>query len=429
MKGFIWYLLFCFSGMIVFSEVNAQHRNVLIGAENDPEEVSICINPKNPALMVAGANIENYYFSSDSGKTWRGAKLESAYGVWGDPCIIVDTNNAFYFFHLSNPLSSGSWIDRIVCQKSINNGINWTKGTYTGLNENKIQDKHWAAIDRKTNNLYVTWTQFDRYESSNRRDSSNIMFSSSEDEGKSWSKPIRINQKAGDCSDDDNTVEGAVPTIGPNSEIYVAWAGPEGIFFDRSTDHGKTWLKKDVFVSDMPEGWSIKIPGMYRCNGLPITACDISNSQYKGTIYINWADQRNGIDNTDIWLAKSTDNGNTWSKPIRVNDDTTKRQQFLTWMAIDQTNGNLYFVFYDRRRFADERTDIYMARSTDGGKTFTNFKISERPFIPNSATFMGDYTNVSVYNNIIRPIWTSMDRYKRLSVWTAIIDKEKIGKK
>jgi hypothetical protein len=70
-----------------------------------------------------------------------------------------------------------------------------------------------------------------------------------------------------------------------------------------------------------------------------------------------------------------------------------------------------------------------MARSTDGGKTFINFKISERPFVPNSATFMGDYTNVSAYNNIIRPIWTSMDRYKRLSVWTAIIDTEKIGKK
>jgi len=407
----------------------AQHPNILIGADNEPEEVSICINPKNPAIMVAGANINNYYFSSDTGKTWRGAKLESVYGVWGDPCILVDTNNVFYFFHLSNPLNSGTWIDRIVCQRSINNGINWSKGTYTGLNKNKIQDKHWAAIDRKTNNLYVCWSQFDRYESSDKKDSSNIMFSSSIDGGKTWNKSKRINEKSGDCSDNDNTVEGAVPAIGPNGEIYVAWAGNQEIRFDKSMDQGNTWMQKDVKVCDMPGGWFYKIPGLYRCNGLPVTACDISNSPYRGTIYINWTDQRNGSNNTDVWLIKSTDGGNTFSSMVRVNDDSTKRHQFLTWMTIDQTNGYLYFIFYDRRRFNDERTDVYMARSTDGGKTFTNFRISERSFIPTKSKFIGDYTNVTAHNNIVRPIWTSSDKFKRLSVWTAIINTKVIDRK
>jgi len=51
-------------------------------------------------------------------------------------------------------------------------------------------------------------------------------------------------------------------------------------------------------------------------------------------------------------------------------------------MDIDQTNGNLYFVFYDRRTYTDNQTDVYMAISTDGGTNFSNVKISESPFSP-----------------------------------------------
>jgi Neuraminidase (sialidase) len=417
-----------FYSVFSFENVYSQHKNILISTENEPNEVSICINPKSPNIIAAGANVNNYFFSSDTGKTWRSGILESKFGVWGDPVIIVDTNQNFYFFHLSNPVG-GSWIDRIVCQKSFNNGVNYNNGSYTGLNGKKIQDKHWAVCDRKSNRIYVTWTEFDKYESKRSIDSSNIKFSYSSDAGKTWSKVIRINKVAGDCSDSDNTVEGAVPTVGLKGEVYVAWASPQGIVFDKSLDSGKTWLKKDIFVSDLPGGWCYNIPGMMRCNGLPITGCDLSNSKYKGTIYINWSDQRNGEDNTDVWLVKSVDGGDSWSKPIKVNDDNSDRHQFLTWMSIDQTNGFLYFIFYDRRNYADSRTDVYMARSTDGGLTFENFKISERPFTPDKSVFMGDYNNVSVHNNIVRPIWTVMDNRKRLSVWTALIDLKKLSKR
>ncbi len=30
-------------------------------------------------------------------------------------------------------------------------------------------------------------------------------------------------------------------------------------------------------------------------------------------------------------------------------------------MDIDQTNGHLYFIFYDRRAYLDNQTDVYMA--------------------------------------------------------------------
>jgi len=404
--------------IVLLNNLQLIAQNIMISNMNNPNEPSIIIDPKNPNVLIAGANLNNYYISVDSGYTWTENIITSTHGVWGDPVISVDTASNFYFFHLSNP-SSGHWIDRIVCQKSSNNGSSWSNGSYAGLNGTKAQDKQWCAIDRTNNNMYLTWTQFDNYGSSNPNDSSNILFSKSTDAGISWSTPIRINKKAGDCLDEDNTVEGAVPAVGPNSEIYVSWAGPNGLVFNKSLDQGNTWLNQEIIIDPFPGGWDFSISGIYRANGLPITTCDLSNGPNRGNIYINWSDQRNGINNTDIWLIQSTDGGQTWSLPKKVNDDNSNKQQFFTWMTIDQINGYLYFVFYDRRNYSNDSTDVYMALSMDGGNTFINRKISQSPFLPNSGVFFGDYTNITVHNGVIRPIWTRLNNWQ-LSIWTDI---------
>lgn len=402
---------------VLLSTYTANGQNVFISDFGAPNEPSIIMDPKRPNVLIAASNIDNYYVSTDSGKTWSENVLYSPYGVWGDPVLVVDTTGAFYFFHLSNP-PAGNWIDRIVCQKTVDDGTTWDPGTYTGLNGTKAQDKQWAAIDRNNNYIYLTWTQFDEYGSVSAQDSSVILFSHSEDGGATWSNPVRINEVAGDCEDSDNTVEGAVPAVGPNGEVYVAWSGPEGLMFDRSTDQGNTWLTNDIFVDSIPGGWDQIIPGVNRANGLPVVSCDLSGGPNHGTIYINWTDQRNGLNDIDVWLTKSTDGGNTWSAPARVNDDPPGNFQFFTWMTVDQANGDLYFVFYDRRNHPSSfATDVYMARSTDGGNTFTNFKISDTPFSPDALVFLGDYNNITAYDGVVHPIWTRMDTGVT-SIWT-----------
>jgi hypothetical protein len=415
LTGLMWVVIF----------LPAQN-NIMISNLNNPNETPIAINPKHPNELIAGANIYSCYISLDTGRTWSLKNINSTYGVWGDPVVTIDTAGNFYFFHLSNP-PLGNWIDRMVCQKSTDKGKTWTNGSYAGLNGKKIQDKPWCVVDRKTNAIYLTWTQFDAYESINPKDSSVILFSKSLDGGNSWSKPIRISKDAGDCLDSSNTVEGAVPCVGPKGEIYVSWAGPHGIVFNKSLDGGNSWLNHELFVDSLPGGWCFDISGIYRANGMPVTACDTSHSPYRGTIYLNWSDQRNGVSNTDIWLSKSTDGGNTWSKATRVNDDNTKRQQFFTWMTIDQTNGFLYFIFYDRRNYTNDSTDVYIAVSKDGGNSFINHKISERPFLPDKDVFFGDYTNITAYNDIIRPVWTRLNN-GYLSVWTDISNLKKTNR-
>jgi len=411
--------------LLLFFAQATNAQNVMISDEFHPNEPSIIMNPKHPAQILAASNINNFYFSQDTGKTWTSGKLYSdEYGVWGDPALMVDTTGAFYFFHLSNP-PAGSWVDRIVCQKTADLTNTWTPGTYTGLNGTKVQDKEWPIVNTSNNHIYITWTEFDHYNSTVPTDSSKIMFSKSLDAGDTWTPAKRINKVNGDCVDDDNTVEGAMPAIGPNGEIYVVWAGPEGLVFDRSLDQGETWLDEDIFISDFPNGWAYDIPGIYRANGLPVTKCDLSGGPHHGTIYVNWTDQRNGENDTDVWLAKSTDGGNTWSAPIRVNDDPAGKQQFFTWMDIDPTTGYLYFVFYDRRNYSDSQTDVYLAVSKDGGETFINRKISESPFTPSSGVFFGDYTNITVYDGIVRPIWTRLQNGE-LSVWTDVTPSDNI---
>lgn len=413
-------ILIIISGFYSENNIRAQYQNVMITNTGSPNEPAICINPKNTNQVVAGSNLNFYYYSTNSGLNWSKATLTSSYTVWGDPSITVDTAGNFYYGHLTNPMGS-YFIDRIVVQKSTNGGMNWSNGTYTGFIPPKQQDKEWLCVDPYNNNIYMTWSQFDSYGSSNPADSSVILFSSSTDAGETWSNALRINKFAGNCLDEDNTAEGAVPCTGPDGEIYVSWSIDEKIVFNKSTDGGISWLPEESFVTSQPGGWDFAVPGIYRANGFPVTSCDLSNGPDRGTIYINWSDQRNGTTDTDVFMIKSTDGGNTWSDVKRVNDDPSGRQQFFTWMTIDQTTGYLYFVFYDRRDYTTLQTDVYMAKSTDGGETFQNFKVSATPFTPNSSVFFGDYTNITAANNKVRPIWARLDNTS-LSIYTAIVD-------
>lgn len=427
-------ILILFTLLLGIAFAGPKYRNIKISNENEPSEVTISINPTDPNNIVAAANIENYYYSLDGGLSWAVRRMSSPFGVWGDPCIVSDSRGNFYYFHLSNSVSDGGmWLDRIVCQRSIDGGISWNDGSYMGKNPPHLQDKEWAAVDLTysmyRDNIYAVWTQCgqsrfsDDGASVNPIDSaSNIFVSYSSDGGESWSTAMRINEVAGaECSVAESTVLGAIPCVGLNGEVYVTWSSPAGLVMDRSTDGGQSWLDKDVLVSDMPGGFKFSVPGVYRCFGFPSMACDRSESAWKGTLYISWADQRNGMNNTDVWISSSVDGGSSWRQPIRVNNDFGNKHQFFSWMAVDPSTGIIYVLFYDRRNYEDESTDVFLAVSTDGGSTFSNEVISDSPFFPITSTFMGDYTNIAAYNGVIRPIWTRADSTE-LSIWTAIIE-------
>lgn len=385
-------------------------------------EPSIAIHPTNQKMMIAGTVMDDYYYSTDGGKKWTSKTLKSKYGINGDPVLLFDTLGRAYYFHLSN-YSAGTYLDRITCQYTDELSQEFSPGSFPRPVGTKVQDKHWVCVDPVTNHLYMTWTQFDAYHSDLPEDSSNIVFSKSIDRGETWSDPLRISTFSGDCLDDDQTVEGAVPTVGKNGEIFVAWAGPKGLVLQKSMDKGKTWMEQEQTIHPQFGGWNLSIPGIHRANGLPILASDLSGGKYHGHLYLNWCDQKAGNDNTDSWLSVSEDNGETWSTPTKVNQDTGVAHQFFTWMTVDQSTGNLYFVYYDRRNSKGNETDVYTACSKDGGKTFSEIRITKKAFLPNEELFFGDYLNIAAVKGTIRAIYPRMDNDK-ITLWVAHLTEE-----
>jgi hypothetical protein len=414
-------LLICFQGF-------AQFKNIMLDQQIEgvypPSGPSIAINPKNPKNIVAGAVLDKLYYTFDGGLTWTASKMTSKYGVYGDPVLVADSKGNFYYAHLADPSGKGSgsedWLDRIVVQKSMNGGKKWDGGVSVGHNPPKQQDKPAMAIYQKTGTVFLTWTQFDSYGSEDPDCKSNIMLSQLKWGKGRWTKPIKINMFSGDCKDSDMTVEGAAPAVSADGRVYVAWSYDDKIYFDRSMDGGDFWLSNDLLIAEQPNGWDIKIPGVMRANGFPVVKVDNSRGPFRGVVHVMWSDQVNGENDTDIWIIKSGNAGDNWTQPVRVNNDDAGKHQFFPWMSIDPATGVVYILFYDRRAYDDNRTDVYLAYSTDGAQTFENVKISETPFISDEDVFFGDYTNLSVVNGTIAAIWTRMDEGKT-SIWTTII--------
>ncbi|MBN1448173.1 MAG: glycosyl hydrolase [Bacteroidetes bacterium] len=422
------YLLLC--GMVLAEmSLFAQSPVVRLDAPGShAEEVSIAINPLNPDNLVAGSNLDYVYHSFDGGATWEQHSLPP--GTWGDPSVIFDRTGRAYIANLVF-----GW-DAIIVRHSDDGGKSWSEAVKLfgpssdsaragNLRYSSLQDKEWLATDLTEDSpyrgfVYAAWTDFTKYGSTSPRDSSVIVFARSTDRGESFDPYVRVSDRAGDAIDSDNTMEGAVPAVGPEGEIYLTWSGPEGIYFDRSFDGGVTW-GEDRIISDQPGGWDISVSGIMRANGLPVTATDISSSPHRGNVYVNWVDQRNG--DPDVFIMRSGDHGSTWTNPIRVNDDEpgNGKDQFFTWMTVDPITGDLAIVYHDRRQYAGDSTDVYLARSTDGGSSFRNERISSVSFYPTPFVFFGDYNGIAAYDGRIRPIWTQLDQGE-LSIHTALID-------
>lgn len=407
--------------IMVSMTLQAQITNVQIGNSNEwPNEPSIAMNPVNPMQIIIGSVLDNYYKSDDGGFTWQSGVITSSYGVNGDPVVLADNTGNFYYFHLVPDLS------RVVCHKMEGFQSPWSNESYTAVYNDYEIDKEWATWDPVTNNLYVSWSRFNTWGSSNPQDSTDIFIAKSTDGGLSWGDQKLISNIGGNATGGFGSVHGSYPATGPNGEVYVTWWSPAGLMFDRSTDQGETWLTTDINITGFPVQWIVPLPGIQTGVSFPVIACDRSNGPNHGTIYVNWTDKRSGAGDANIWLAKSTDGGNTWTPPIKVNDDGPGKHQFFNYITIDQVTGKIYVIFYDRRNYTDTNTDVYLAISDDGGVTFSNYKISNTPFIPYSTLFFGHYIGVVACNNHVFATWMRMDAGE-LTLWGARIDPATVG--
>lgn len=372
---------------------------------------AIAVSPRNNKNIVAYAAGKLMY-SNDAGITWK-QSASAISDASGTPTLTGDTKGNFYCVYSNTSLS------QVLSINSSDDGKTWTQPAV--VSDSPGTDKFDVRIGAhpKREELFVTWTQADKLGLKEDSCKSNIMMSTSG--GKKWTKPVQINQNSGNCLDGDFTVRASPPCIAVDSKVFALWANQGAIFYDRSYD-GDLWLSTDLDIADQVDGWRLNIPGFGEIANTPILAVDNSPSRLIFTLYVVYSDTKSGEHDSDIWMMRSSNRGDNWTTPARVNQDVPGREQFLPRMSIDPANGWIYILYYDRRNYTDNQTDVYLAWSVDGGNQFKEKKINEKPFTPalDAKGNITEYIGLSAQKGILVPVWTAINGSKQ-EVWTAVI--------
>lgn len=379
--------------------------------------------------MVIGTVLDGVYYSSDGGMTWTGQQLKSLYGVWGDPVLIADYRGDFHYFHLSDPTGqnwkSDEILDRIVIQSSADKGKTWTMGSYTGFNPPKKQDKPWAVVHPGQHILHVSWTQFDRYNSPDTAHKTYIMYSHSTDGGNHWTPAKQISTIAGNCLDSNATAEGAVPAVTADSSVFVVWSRNDSLWMNISHDDGNTWLERELFLFPHRGGWSMRVPGLKRANGMPFLMADASDKRNRNHLYLTWIDWNPKTGEYQVMFSKSENKGGAWSPPIAINTRTKDLARFAVSGCVDQSNGNIYIIYYEQIRPESPNYNVVMHWSNDGGNTWIRQIVNQKPVSVSNDVFFGDYNHIDAWMGIIRPVWTTYDGVTT-NVYTAILTQKNL---
>lgn len=383
---------------------------VISQSKNKPNEVSIAVNHQDESQIVCGSNNNNLYISADTGKNWVEKKQYSSLGAYGDPSIFCDDNGIFYHAHLSKTAGK-PWpecFDRMVVQRSLDGGQTWSDGVGVGYNGGKMQDKEWLAGDLNKNspyygNIYLSWTEFDVYGSSDTNHHTRILFARSTDQGISFSKPVIVSDQEGDCKDDDGTVEGATVATGPNGEIYIVWAGNGKLWLDVSYDGGKTF-GKDKEIATLHEGWTLDIPKINRSNGMPFIVCN----QKTGAIWVTYADRAPG-ENARVHLIGTDSQMVMWSHTIPSLPN--KGDAFVPNIALNERTGEVGVVYYQAVGRRHLTVELFTLNSAGDAKRHV---LTPKFKKPGKHVFFGDYIDVDYFGDGFIAAWTSYERRKLL---------------
>ena len=342
--------------------VDALQNNIVGDAANEP---SIAIDPLNPDNIVIGwrqfdsvasdFRQAGYAYSHDGGATWTFPGSLDPGQFRSDPVLAADSVGNFYYYSLSSITTTEYFV-------STDKGVTWTTPT-----SSPGGDKNWQTIDITgglgDGHIYAIWNS--QYTCC----APGTDFTRSTDSALSWEGPYVLPRHPKWGTDD----------VGPEGELYIVGVNRLGTghMILKSTDALDALVTPTFGLAP-----NIDLGGTTITGGTPNpgglmgqvwVAVDRSSGPTRGNVYVLGSVDPTGGDPLDVHIIRSTDGGQNWSAPLRVNDDPggTAWQWFGTMSVSPE--GRIDVVWNDTRNdLTAQSSELYYAWSTDAGLSFSS---------------------------------------------------------
>ena len=396
-------------------------------------EPVISVHPLNHSILFASAvtlnvgagfSSEGVYVSTDGGNSWDGTdtcKGSLIYNHGGDPGVVITESGRLVLSHI------GLIFPGTYTHYSDDLGLTWSIA-FT-VTDHQTGDKGTITMDNSNlssfkGRIYLAWVDFELNPAA-------VFTSFSTDEGVSWSNDQLINPNP-----PQRCVGGSITTAS-DGIVYTCWSGitlvspfkEDYAGLAKSTNGGVTWnTQQNIFDMNGISG-TLPTKGNIKVNGLPLVVVDNSGGSRDGWIYIVTTEKNispAGSD-PDIIFHRSTDGGSTWSEGIRVNQDPLNngKIQYFPDIQVDH-QGGIDILFHDDRNTTSDSTDIFLARSMDGGNTWKEFSLSNsrfkpKPIVGGASSYQGDHISLLAVDNNLYALWMA-DYSGIYQVWASIFN-------
>lgn len=463
---------------LILNATKTQAENI-IQSENNNEvqitsntaaesELTVAINPKDTNnIIIAPIRQTNsstnpltipIYYTKNFGKTWNlssfaplptNPKIYTIGG--GDPVCIYDDNGIAYLTWISLGMklnNSNTKIDSLIAglhfATSSDGGATWSYDMYRNislaasymsngqLDLSKLEffdDKQWLSVDNNPNsqyhnNVYISFSRFDN----TLNGSADIRVSVKERTSNKFSDRFaNVSNGLGALQQFSSNMvlsDGTLVTIFYSQTITRV----NSIYSAISSDGGKTFqtpvkITDFIFANSrlIPSSILDTIDGIDYSRLYPSIYCASDNSissQYRGNGYVTWSAfgvTTKSETGSDIYFAKTTDGGKTWSQPKIISNETgeTPYHQFYPSITVNP-DGIIVMSWYEQGvNGIKSLTNYVVSFSFDGGETFTKpiiANVTPTDFktigLKNNKFGIGEYNQIVATKNYAIPVWS-----------------------
>jgi hypothetical protein len=400
---------------------------------NAEVEPQVAINPTDPNNIViswqqdrwsnGGASGIVTAASTDGGVTWTRAAFPVSrcgggnagnggdYGRATDPWVTFGPTGIVYQMALAFEgvsLQPGSR-SAMLAARSTDGGVTWSATTPLIVSDSAFfNDKNTITADPTDPSFaYATW---DRLAAAGGGPS---LMARTTDAGVTW-EAARVIYDPGNQS---QTIGNEIVVL-PNGTLVNFFTqidtGPNNtqvarIRLVRSSDRGVNWDAPVTVAGLNPVGAQDPTTRVPIRDGSIVASVAVAPN---GTLWATWQDSRFSGGTIDgIALARSTDGGLTWSAPVQVN--SVRNVAAFTPTVRVRADGTIAIMYFDLRSDTSDPaalpTELILARSTDAINWIevrvTNMFDLDTAPQAGGAYFLGDYMGLKSHGKVFVPVY------------------------